>query len=131
MDDVEKNDIESMGESGKEILNQLSNALRDKNKDLLRVTIDSLQDIIDPKKMCSRMRDYDLQKLIDGESTCLYVGTGSTGSRIFIGSLFEEHKRLYMPFSEEDEKRGYGNDDRANFKKLFNIPEGQELSVDF
>lgn len=113
-------------QEGRSLLDALSEAMLKKDRAKLRLAVDNLQNAVDEKKMCTPMPDYALEELLKTGKEVLYVGTGSAGERIYI-----ENGMLSMPVSEDDERRGYGKRVQSNFRKLFNIPAGQELKVSF
>jgi hypothetical protein len=127
---MNENNFKLENKSGKDYLSLLSKALLSNDIDSLRVVLNSLQDAIDDKKMCSYMSDNDLKELIEneeGEAT-MYVGSGSAGDRIYID---KRRRKMYMPVSDMDKKDGIGKKRQDKFRKIFNIPENQELSVSF
>ena len=123
---METPEIKLKYEGGKELLNQLSLALQSKDINALCTAMNRLQNAVDEKKMCSPMSDEEIRTLLSTGEATLYVGTGSLSSRIFITK-----EGFSMPVSDSDLRHGYGKRCQDNFRRLFNIPEGQDLSVTF
>lgn len=109
--------------AGEKLLASLADAIREKNLDKLRVVAEEIVGYVQVGQLkCEpAVDDRDLRCIIEGKAGGHYlalVGSGSGGSRIVVMD-----GTISMPFSDVDEKCGYGATERQAFKKLFSIPE--------
>jgi hypothetical protein len=123
MDNEPKNN-QSETKKNSIVLGFLNEAIQNKNKVKVREMVDYIQKIIEEGGLhCSPMPDNEIDELIKTGKGTIYVGSGTSGQRVFI-----EDGGLRMPYnSEKDEELGkrYHN----NFRYLFDVPEGEDLIV--
>src|SRR3989344_3203805 len=128
-------DVREISEPGSKIeikqtniaLTQLREAFDKKDIKLLRTMIDYIQEQIQKgdNMKCPPMTDRELENLLATGEGDLYVGTGTSGQRIFI-----KNGELWMPFTEGRDAE-LGKHYHLNFEYLFNIPKGEKLRVKF
>ena len=108
-------------------LRQLRDAFDKKDKQQLREMLDYIQNMVQrgDNMKCSPMTDKDLERLLETGEGELYVGTGTSGQRIFI-----KNDELWMPFTE-DRDAEIGKRYHLNFEYLFDVPQVKELKVKF
>lgn len=111
------------------ILTALRQAFENRNAVLLRAIIDSIQQLVEKwgGLHCTPMHDTDLQELLKTGEGTIYVGSGTSGQRIFIDA---DKGELFMNDSSERD-RELGEKYHNGFRDLFHVRQGEELRVKF